>query len=461
MKYALILAGTLLYLGPPASFAADELANEGEPIPATRPEMKAALESLKQRRPRIPLPRSAAAGFNDGRMRAAYLPETWIGGGNPQIDQTAVPKLDHQLIDPSFWVVSRSNHCYYCLGHQELKLRSSGLNDDTIAALDSDWSVFQPRQRAALTFSRKLTLEPHLVGEADIAALKQLFTDVEIIELTFHIARFNAMNRWADGLGLPQERPAGAGRSFETPTSERFQKAISVVAPIGQVARPPLPSLEEVKAALAACRERQARVSLLSEVQARKALVGVVGDRSPLNWERAMAQFAGAGPPTVAIFNTMATDDHLSVRLKAELALISAIHNRAWYAAGHAAHRLHGLGVSTDEMAALFETFPLPSREKTDIPLPSREGLEEGPAHGAASGDTPRPQRERGIAASHRLAAKLTAEPHTITDADIAAVRGHFSDAETAQIVHVICMANFFDRFTEALGLPLEAGICE
>jgi hypothetical protein len=29
------------------------------------------------------------------------------------------------------------------------------------------------------------------------------------------------------------------------------------------------------------------------------------------------------------------------------------------------------------------------------------------------------------------------------------------------QIVHVICMANMFDRFTEALGLPLEEGVCE
>ena len=61
-----------------------------------------------------------------------------------------------------------------------------------------------------------------------------------------------------------------------------------------------------------------------------------------------------------------------------------------------------------------------------------------------------------GAAAAHRLAAKSTTDPHLITDADIASVREHYSDAETAQIVQVICMANFFDRFTEALGLPGE-----
>jgi alkylhydroperoxidase family enzyme len=118
----------------------------------------------------------------------------------------------------------------------------------------------------------------------------------------------------------------------------------------------------------------------------------------------------------------------LSTRLKAELALISAIHNRAWYAVGHAVHRLQGLGVSTDQMAALFD--------------------DDADGANAAS-------------PAYRLAAKLTADPHLITDADIAQVRQHYSDAETAQIVQVICMANLFDRFTEALGLPLEEGICE
>jgi hypothetical protein len=43
-----------------------------------------------------------------------------------------------------------------------------------------------------------------------------------------------------------------------------------------------------------------------------------------------------------------------------------------------------------------------------------------------------------------------------VTDLDVASVRAYLSDAETAQIVPVICMANRFDRFTEALGLPLD-----
>jgi alkylhydroperoxidase family enzyme len=314
------------------------------------------------------------------------------------------------------------------LGHQELKLRGAGLDDDTIGALDSDWSIFNPRQQAALAYARKLTLEPQLVGDKDIAALKPLFSDAEIIELTYNIARFNSTNRWTDGLGIPQDQRFGEEHSgLDTPTSERFQQTTSIVTPQTRAGRPPLPSEEEVVQAIDVCRHRKARVELPAEDKAANALAGAIGGRSPMEWQRAMSQLATTGPAQVASLHTIMSDHHLPLRLKAELALISAIHNRAWYAVGHAVHRLQELGVSTDEMASLFD---------------------ESPAANAA-------------ASAHRLAAKLTTDPHLITDADIAQVRDNFSDAETAQIVHVICMANMFDRFTEALGLPLEDGICE
>ena len=94
------------------------------------------------------------------------------------------------------------------------------------------------------------------------------------------------------------------------------------------------------------------------------------------------------------------------------------MNNRAWYAAAHAAHRLKTLGASPEDLTSLL-------------------GENE--------------QSMGGAAAAYQLAAKSTANPHLITDADLAKVREHFSDAETAEIMQVICMANLFDRFTEAL----------
>ncbi len=425
-----------------ATRAADPPSDTPKAVPATRPEMKQALEALKDRTPRLPLPERGEGGVNNGRMRAQYLPEGWGGGGgrggrdrqrgrdgrrgSGRFGQDPNSTMDFAFTTSLFWIVSRGNNCHYCLGHQELKLRGAGLNDDTIASLDSDWSVFEPRQQAALAYTRKLTLEPQLIGDKDIAALKSLFTDAEIIELTFNIARFNATNRWTDGMGIPQDqRFSEEDSSLDTPTNEKFQNTVSVATPQTRASRPGPPSILEAMKAMATCHNRAARVELSSEEKAVAALAGVVEQREPRNWERAMAQLAGNGPSQVATLNAIITDDHLSPRLKAELFLISAANNRAWYAVGHAACRLHSLGASHEDMAGLISNEP------------------KGEA-----------------AAAYRLAAQLTANPHLITDADIAQVREHFSDAETAQIVQVICMANMFDRFTEALGLPLEEGLC-
>lgn len=424
-------------LARPSVFARDEEASATpKAVPATRPEIKLALEALKEREPRLPLPPPTAddPSVNNGRMRAEYLPESWVGSftrrppghsGRNWRDPNA--KLDHVLTRSCFWVVSRGNNCHYCLGHQELALRFAGVDDDTVAALDSDWSGFDSKLQAAIAIARRLTLEPQLISDHDIERLKSEFSDDEIIELAYTISRFNATNRWTDGMGLPQDKRFESGEiSLVTPTSERFQNTVSIVAPTTRAPRLELPTLQEAKRAIAQCRRRKPRVELLAEEKASAALVSAIGGRPPLVWERAMAQLPETGPAQVATLNTIMTDEHLPRRLKAELALMSAIHNRAWYAAGHAVHRLRKLGVTNAEMVALFEENS---------------------------------QASDGSAEAHRLAAKSTADPHLITDADLARVRDHFSDAETAQIMQVICMSNMFDRFTEALGLPLEEGI--
>jgi alkylhydroperoxidase family enzyme len=435
MRHRFVLATGIVFTCCLALSAAELPSDEPKPVPATRPEIKSALEALKDRKPRLPLPPPADGepSVNNGRMRALYLPESWASGGSrspqrgqgvrgPWQDPNA--KLDYGLTRACFWVVSRGNNCHYCLGHQELALRHAGFDDDKVAAIDSDWSRFDPRQQAALAFARKLTLEPQLVGDEDIARLKSSFSDPEIIELTYTIARFNGTNRWTDGMGLPQDRRFGEDTStFATPTSEQFSDTASIVAPTTRAPRSALPTLDEVEQALDDCRRRTARITLPSDEEARYVLSNVIGDREPLSWERALAQLSGTGPAQVAALNSIITDEHLPLRLKAEIALISAVHNRAWYAVGHASDRLRKLGVSTEEMVALFDNTSTASAVST---------------------------------AAHQLAEKSTVDPHLITDADIAAVNQHYSDRQTAQIMQVICMANLFDRFTEALGLPLE-----
>lgn len=427
-----VVAASLIPLVLAASISvAEDVSDVPKPIPNTRPEIKTALEALKRRTPRLPLPESAGeGGVNNGRMRALYVPESWTGGNSNrgsrfsprgavgQRGNNGAATLDYVLTTECFWIVSRGNNCHYCLGHQEMKLAGAGVSDDRIAALDFRWSDFDPRTRAALSYARKMTLEPEYIDDGDIAALKSHFTNNEIIELTFIIARFNATNRWTDGMGIPQDARFGEeAATLLTPTSDEFLHTSSQATANTRKPRPPMPTPDEIAAAIAASKSRTARVDIPAADAAKLALGEAIGDRTPRAWERAMSAVPEAGKAQIIAWNTILTDDHLEPRLKAELAYITAVHNRAWYAVGTAAGRLASLGVTPEEMASVLS--------------------DSNPAH--------------------RLARKSTVDPHLITDRDIADVREQFSDAETAEVMHVICMANLFDRFSESLGLVLDA----
>ena len=82
------------------------------------------------------------------------------------------------------------------LGPQEWQLLKAG-----------DYSSFAPKEQAALKFAEKLTREPRNISDADIAALKQHFSDAEIVDLDLLIGLVNLTNRFTDPLGAEVEFP--------------------------------------------------------------------------------------------------------------------------------------------------------------------------------------------------------------------------------------------------------------
>lgn len=211
---------------------ADSPVKTPRPVPATRPEMKELLEDMKKRLYRIPLPEltdrekeelgersgsyesrlrfnyiPAAEGsvFGGGRSRAAATP---AGANTPRTDFTRNPDenmtLTYQFKTMLFWIVSRTNNCQYCLGHQEWKLSATGMKDDAIAALDADWSAYSKAEQAAFAYARLLTYEPHRLSDAEIARIGAHYTPLQILEMTMSISGNNAINRWKEGTGIPQ-----------------------------------------------------------------------------------------------------------------------------------------------------------------------------------------------------------------------------------------------------------------
>ncbi len=415
-------------------------AGDGEkPVPPTRPEMKKALEALKKATPRLPLPPLAEEEkgkgrgvVNNGRMRQLYLPEELRSADFPRGQDDAMT-LDYPFKTELFWIVSRGNNCQYCLGHQEWKLAAAGRAEERIAALDGDWDAFTPAERAAFDFTRRLTLAPHTVTTEHLDTLKKHYKPLQALEILFTVANNNATNRWTDSLGIPQEQTGrffgpdkeGATRPavmthFTTPTPQKYQTRVSQVIPTAETKRPALESREQVEVALQACQKREPRFDLVDEAKVRELLPSD-WPKGPLpNWVRLLANFPVAGKSRILSLKAAEEKGDLDKTLRARLAWVAAREDRAWYALGQARKRLEAMG------------------------------LDPWALDGDLSGFTD------GEQAALRLARKLTATPHRIGDDDIAAVRKHYSDREVAQIVYQICNAAFFNRLTEAAGLPLE-----
>ena len=426
------LALAALLVGQPAP------SPDPKPVPATRTEIKAAMEGHKTARPRIPFPPGEGEGpfakVNNGRFRAYYLPAEFrdfgLGGRGATPDTAST--LDNTFKTRLFWVVSRVNNCYYCLGHQEYKLSAAGLTDDEIAALDGDWDALTPNLRAAVLFTRQLTVAPHTVTPADVAALAKHFTPNQCSEIVLAVGGFNAMNRWTDGLNIPGEasgeffgKEGKKVASFGTPASPKYADFVSKVAALPEKcvkasapawpARPKLEDRAAVEAAWAAT-----RTPLLPVAPDAKAL-GF--ETTAPNWAKLLAVFPGSMKGRAAGLKAGMEAGKLSPRLKAGVAWVAAREDRAWYALAVARDRLKATGMTDDQVFGLDgDAAALPEKER------------------------------RALA----FARKLSAAPATVTDTDVEALRKEFTDFEVAELVHHVCNAAFFDRVTETARLPLD-----
>ena len=437
--------------------------------------MKQFLEDMKSRKPRIPLPELTAedreklgerATSYESRLRYHYLPTSdprggggtgpaRMAGGFAGRDNDPEMSLTYKFKVQLFWIVSRTNNCQYCLGHQESKLLAAGSSEDEIAALDSNWSSFTPAEQAAFVFARKFTYEPHHLGDKDINELRKYFTDLQIIEMILSMAGNNSINRWKEGAGIPQSANGGgfgrrpeAGQTgtaqttaatnvpetYLTPTSERFQSAVTSVAPLsidpktGEPTRrticqrPTLETREQVEQGLAAARQRTGRLPLVDEAKAR-TVVPEDWPAGPLPaWVLLIANFPTSAKSRISSIRMPEEKGDLSPLLKAQVSWIIARQDRAWYATGLAKKRLRELGQSEDQIYQLDGDW----NELTPT--------------------------ERSL---FRVARQLAATPVVLTDEEVDAAVTLAGPRDVVQLINYVTNRASFDRITEAAGLTL------
>lgn len=103
---------------------------------------------------------------------------------------------------------SQLNGCAYCVNMHSNDARQAGETEQRLQCV-SVWretGFFTPRERAALAWTESLTLlAAQGAPQTQFEALREHFTDKEVVDLTLAIGTINAWNRFGVGFALQPE----------------------------------------------------------------------------------------------------------------------------------------------------------------------------------------------------------------------------------------------------------------
>ena len=112
-----------------------------------------------------------------------------------------LPRADREL---GAVAASRINGCAYCASVHALRFTQLTKEPEVMERIRADGAdaVLDPRRKAILDYSAKLTRDPAAIGPAEAAPLRaQGLTDLEILDLTHAVAMFAWANRLMQTLG--------------------------------------------------------------------------------------------------------------------------------------------------------------------------------------------------------------------------------------------------------------------
>jgi uncharacterized peroxidase-related enzyme len=114
-----------------------------------------------------------------------------------------LPRPDREL---GAVATSRINGCAYCASVHALRFSQLSKEPEVMERIQQDGieAALDPRRRAIVNYSAKLTRNPAAIGAADLAPLRaQGLGDGEILDLTHAVAMFAWANRLMQSLGEP------------------------------------------------------------------------------------------------------------------------------------------------------------------------------------------------------------------------------------------------------------------
>ena len=153
----------------------------------------------------------AGMGFVPNSMLTmAHWPELLgaFGGLGATILQTG--DIEPELKQLIALVSSRASGCNYCQAHTSHSAHRAGVAEAKIAAaFEFEQSpLFSDRERVALRFGWHAAMQPNATEPSDFAALKQFFSEREVVEIVAVVSLFGFLNRWNDTMATELEPQA-------------------------------------------------------------------------------------------------------------------------------------------------------------------------------------------------------------------------------------------------------------
>ncbi|KAF1067214.1 MAG: hypothetical protein GAK45_01724 [Pseudomonas citronellolis] len=113
--------------------------------------------------------------------------------------------LEHSLLELVRLRASQLNGCAYCMNMHANDARKAGETEARLQTLSAwrETRFFSPREQAALAWVESLTQLPERhAPQAQFDALREHFSEAEVVNLTLAIATINAWNRFGVGMAM-------------------------------------------------------------------------------------------------------------------------------------------------------------------------------------------------------------------------------------------------------------------
>lgn len=120
--------------------------------------------------------------------------------------------LPNSLAAMVLYSIASANNCNYCGSIHKVTCRTVGIDEHTLAALDSNLAALSPRRvQAIVAFARKCAMEPQsLVADDYQEVREQGVSEEEIVEIISLAALGNFLDTIADSLKLEVDEAISA-----------------------------------------------------------------------------------------------------------------------------------------------------------------------------------------------------------------------------------------------------------